>query len=274
MPPSPAFSARIDAVAVWLMTSGVRILLILLAASLLLRMIRVLVARLSPTLTSLVQQSLEAQKRAQTLTTIARTTATTVVIVLTTMLVLGEIGVDVAPLIAAAGIGGLAIGFGAQNLVRDIISGFFLLLEDQIRVGDVVKIGDKAGQVEQIGLRIITLRDFDGSVHIIPNGTITSVTNQTKGFAYAVVPVGVPLATDVEVVTALLKEVGDSLRQDPTLAADLLGDVEVLGVDDFTTPRLKLTVRVKTLPAKQWRVARELRRRIKIAFDARQINLS
>jgi len=274
MPPSPAFAARIDAVAVWLMTSGVRILLILLAASLLLRMIRVLVARLSPTLTNLVQQSLEAQKRAQTLTTIARTTATTVVIILTIMLVLGEIGVDVAPLIAAAGIGGLAIGFGAQNLVRDIISGFFLLLEDQIRVGDVVKIGDKSGQVEQIGLRIITLRDFDGSVHIIPNGTITSVTNQTKGFAYAVIPVGVPLETDVEVVTAILKEIGDSLRQDPTLVADLLGDVEVLGVDDFTPPRLKVTVRVKTAPAKQWRVARELRRRIKIAFDARQINLS
>jgi small-conductance mechanosensitive channel len=273
MPPPLAFAARIDAVTAWAMTSGVRIIIILLAASLLLRMIRLLVARLSPTLTGLVQQSLEAQKRAQTLTTIARTTATTVVIVITIMLVLGEIGIDVAPLIAAAGIGGLAIGFGAQNLVRDMITGFFLLLEDQIRVGDIVKIGDKSGQVEQIGLRIITLRDFDGSVHIIPNGAITSVTNQTKGFAYAVVPVGVPLQTNVETVTAILKEIGDALRQDSAFMADLLDEVEVLGIDDFAAPRLKFTVRVKTLPAKQWRVARELRRRIKLTFDAKDIPL-
>lgn len=265
----PAIPIRIE----HLVISGVRILIILAVAGLLLRAIRLLAERLSPTIIGIARDSHERQKRVKTLSDIARTVATTVLFVLTSMLVLEEIGIDVSPLIAAAGIGGLAIGFGAQNLVRDVISGFFLLLEDQIRVGDVVKIGDKSGQVEQMGLRVITLRDFDGSVHIIPNGTIAGVTNQTKEFSYAVVPIGVPYQTDVDLVFTVLKEVGEIFRQDPLFTADLLGEVEVYGVDDFSAPRLKFTLRVKTLPSKQWRVARELRRRIKITFDARGIKL-
>lgn len=269
----PALPLWTEHLSAWITTSGLRIVLILAAASLLLRGIRLLTERLSRPLTDPTPQTLERQKRAQTLSATARAVATTVLFVVASILILGEIGVDVIPLVAAAGIGGLAIGFGAQNLVRDVIAGFFLLLEDQIRVGDVVKIGDKSGQVELIGLRIITLRDFDGSVHIIPNGTITSVTNQTKEFAYAVVALGVSHRVDFDAVMTLLKTTGEELRRDPTFSSYLLGDVEVLGLDDFAAPRLKITLRVKTAPAKQWSVARELRRRIKLAFDAQDIKL-
>jgi moderate conductance mechanosensitive channel len=268
----PILESRIDLPLTWLMTSGIRIVFIVTSAALLLRTIHLLADRLSPVLTG-IPQSIERQKRTQTLSNIARTVATTTLLIVSGMLVLGEIGIDIAPLITAAGIGGLAIGFGAQNLVRDVISGFFLLLEDQIRVGDVVKIGDKAGQVEQITLRIITLRDFDGSVHIIPNGTITGVTNRTKEYAYAVVSVGISHRADVDLALATLTEVGAALPSDPLFALDLLGEIEVLGVEDFSAPRLKLTMRIKTAPAKQWRIARELRRRIKLAFDAQGIKL-
>jgi small conductance mechanosensitive channel len=273
MSASPELPLRAEHLLAWLATSGLRIVLILATASLLLRLIRLFTERLSRPLSELGPQTLEQQKRTQTLSATARTVATTVLFAITTMLVLEEIGVDVVPFVAAAGIGGLAIGFGAQNLVRDVIAGFFLLLEDQIRVGDVVKIGDKSGQVELIGLRIITLRDFDGSVHIIPNGTITSVTNQTKEFSYAVVTLGVSYRADIDAVIALLKTIGEELPHDPTLSVHLLGELEVLGLDDFSAPRLKITLRVKTVPAKQWAVARELRRRIKLAFDVHHIKL-
>jgi small conductance mechanosensitive channel len=255
----------------WLLTSGARVLIILLVAALLLRTTRLLTAHLGRALTGFVQQSAERQKRTQTLTQIVQTTASTVLLIVTAMLILGEIGIDLTPLIAAAGIGGLAIGFGAQNLVRDVISGFFLLLEDQVRVGDIIKIGDKSGQVEHIGLRIITLRDFDASVHVIPNGTITTVTNFTKEFSYAVLDIGVPYHANVDTVFSLLKEVGTALRHDPDFTLDLLDDVEVVGVSDFTESRMKITLRVKTVPTRQWRVARELRRRIKMAFDAHDL---
>jgi small-conductance mechanosensitive channel len=269
---SSVLLSRVDLLFTRLISSGVRILIIVAAAAVLLRVIRLLADRLSPVITGL-PQSIERQKRTQTLSAIARTVATTTLLVVTAMLILGEIGIDVAPLIAAAGIGGIAIGFGAQNLVRDVISGFFLLLEDQIRVGDVVKIGDKEGQVEEVSLRIITLRDFDGSVHIIPNGTITSVTNRTKEYAYAVVSVGISQRADVDLTLATLTEVGAALHGDPLFAPDLLGEVEVLGVEDFSAPSLKLTLRIKTVPAKQSRIAHELRRRIKLAFDAKGIEL-
>ena len=264
-------TAKSDLLLTWLLTSGARIALLLAVAALLLRMIRLFTDRFSRMLQGLTQQSLEQQKRAQTLSYAARTVANTVLVVITGMLLLGEVGVNVAPLLAAAGIGGVAVGFGAQNLVRDVIAGFFLLLEDQIRVGDVVKVGDKSGLVEHLGLRVLTLRDSDGSVHMIPNGTIATVTNMTKDFSYAVLQLGVSYHADVDAAIAVLSEVGAELRRDPQFAPDLLEDLEVIGVDDFTELRVKIALRVKTVPSKQWRVARELRRRIKKAFDTHGI---
>jgi len=254
----------------WLLTSGVRLVLLLVAAYLLLRMIRLLTGRLNRMLQGL---SLERQKRAQTLSEVVQAAATTVLFVLTAMFLLQEIGVNIAPLLTAAGIGGLAIGFGAQNLVRDLITGFFLLLEDQIRVGDIVKVGDKSGLVEQLGLRVLLLRDFDGSVHMIPNGSITTVTNLTKDFSYAVLHIGVSYHTDLDEAAAVLTQVGADLRHDPQFAADLLGELQVVGVDDFADAQVKLTLRLKTIPSKQWYVSRELRRRIKKAFDEHNIQM-
>ncbi|HEV8712933.1 MAG TPA: mechanosensitive ion channel family protein [Candidatus Binatia bacterium] len=264
----PLLITQFDRGVIWLLTAGVRLVLVLVAAYLLLRMIRLLTGRLNGMLQGL---SLEQQKRAQTLSEIVQAAATTVLFVITAMLVLGEIGVNIAPLLAAAGIGGLAIGFGAQNLVRDLITGFFLLLEDQIRVGDVVKVGEKSGLVEQLGLRVLILRDCDGSVHMIPNGSITTVTNLTRDFSYAVLHIGVSYHTDIDEAVAVLMQVGADLRHDPQFAADLLGDLQVVGIDDFADAQVKLTLRLKTLPSKQWQVSRALRRRIKKAFDERNI---
>jgi small conductance mechanosensitive channel len=266
----PVLIAEFNHAVTWLLTSGVRLLLLLVGAYVLLRMIRLLTARFNGWLQGFTQ-SVERQKRAQTLSEIVRAAATSLLFIITVMLLLEEIGINITPLLTAAGIGGLAIGFGAQNLVRDLITGFFLLLEDQIRVGDIVKVGDKGGLVEQLGLRVLILRDFDGSVHMIPNGSITTVTNQTKDYSYAVLRIGVSYHTDIDEAVAVLMQVGADLRRDPQFAADLLEEVQVVGVDDFADAQVKLTLRVKTIPSQQWRVSRELRRRIKKAFDVHNI---
>lgn len=262
----------LDPTMVQFMTSGARLVLLLVAAFLLLRMIRLLSDRLNRILRGFTA-SPERQKQAQTLSQIVRVVASTTLFIVTAMFLLEEIGVNIAPLLAAAGIGGLAIGFGAQNLVRDVITGFFLLLEDQIRIGDVVRVGDKSGLVEKLSLRVLTLRDFDGSVHMIPNGTITTVTNLTKDFSYAVLNVGISYGTDVDAAIAVLADVGAGLRQDSQFSSDLLDTLEIVGIDDFADTHVKLTLRLKTVPSKQWRVSRELRKRIKKAFDHHGIRM-
>src|SRR5215510_6865214 len=269
---SSLLTAKLDLVLTWLLTSGIRLVFLLVGAYLLLRMIRLLTDRFNGMLQGLTH-SVERQKRAQTLSQIVRAVATTVLFVITTMFLLEEVGINIAPLLTAAGIGGLAIGFGAQNLVRDVITGFFLLLEDQIRVGDVVKVGDRSGLVEKLGLRVLILRDFDGSVHMIPNGTIATVTNLTKDYSYAVLHLGVSYRVNVDEAVAVLTQVGADLRRDSQFAADLLEDLQVVGIDDFTDIQVRLTLRIKTVPSKQWPVSRELRRRIKQAFDAHGIQM-
>lgn len=261
-------AAKFDLLFLWFATSGVRVVLVLLGTFVLLRLVRTATGRFSTTLSGLTL-SLERQKRALTLSNLVRVVANTVLVSVASMLILSEVGINLAPIIAAAGIGGLAIGFGAQNLVRDVITGFFILLEDQVRVGDVVKVGDKGGLVENISLRVLTLRDFDGSVHLIPHGTIQAVTNMTKDFSYAVLDFSVAYREDVDEVMALLKEVGAGLHRAPTFAADILEDLEVVGVEELTSAQVTIKMRIKTVPMKQWRVGRELRRRIKKAFDAR-----
>jgi small-conductance mechanosensitive channel len=263
-------TTKLDLLLSWVLTSGVRLVFILVAAFLLWRTIRLLTNKLDGMLQEFTH-SVERQKRAQTLSHIVQVVATAVLLIVTTLLVLGELGMNIAPLLATAGIGGLAIGFGAQNLVRDVITGFFILLEDQIRIGDVVRVGDKGGLVEGMSLRVLRLRDFDGSVHMIPNGTITTVTNMTKDFSYFVLSVNVAEKEDVDKVIAVLKEVGTALRQDPEFAADILDDLEIVDMDDVAASQLTIKIRLKTLPIRQWRIGYELRRRIKGGFDAHGI---
>ena len=267
-----ALQTHFDKFLTWLLTSGARIVLLLMIAAILYRLVRLLAGRLNSFLQG-IMQSLERQKRARTLSDIVRTIATAVIFVVTTVTILGELGVNLAPILAAAGIGGLAVGFGAQNLVRDVITGFFILLEDQIRVGDVVKVSDKVGLVEHISLRVLTLRDFDGSVHLIPHGTITTITNMTKDFSYAVLDIGVSYREDVDEVIKFLTEVGAELRRDPQFASDILEDLEVVGIDDFAASQMIVKLRIKTQPSKQWKIGREFRRRLKKTSDSRHIEL-
>ena len=209
----------------------------------------------------------EAVQRAETLGRVIRYLAAVVVSLVAGMLVLSELGISVAPILGAAGVVGLAVGFGAQSLVKDYFTGFFLLVEDQIRQGDVVKLGEHAGLVEQVTLRYVQLRDYDGHVHYVPNGTITSVVNMGRDHAQAVVDVGISYDADVDAAMALMRDVGASMRLDPQQGMRILGDLEIAGVERWADSAVVIRARFKVAPLEQWNVRREMLRRLKQAFD-------
>ena len=187
--------------------------------------------------------------------------------------ILSHLGVNVSPILAGAGILGLAVGFGAQSLVKDVITGVFMLLENNIAVGDVVQVKGIGGLVEGFNLRSVRLRDYDGNVHVIPNGAIDVVTNLTKEFSQAVFEVGVAYRENVDEVIALIREVAEGMRTDPEWSSTILEPVEIAGLDKFADSAVVIKGRFKTQPIKQWSVRREFHRRIKNAFDARGIEI-
>lgn len=215
----------------------------------------------------------EAVKRTETLGRVFRYLATVVVSLITGMLVLAEMGVSVAPILGAAGVVGLAVGFGAQSLVKDFFTGFFLLLENQIRQGDVVKVGDHAGLVEEVTLRFVRLRDYNGNVHFVPNGGISTVVNMSRGFAQAVMDIGVAYRENTDDVVTVMRAVGAELRADPAFAPRLLDDLEVAGVESWADSAVVIRCRFKCLPLEQWTVRREYLRRLKMAFDTHGIEI-
>ncbi|MGH9173515.1 MAG: mechanosensitive ion channel family protein, partial [Vicinamibacterales bacterium] len=217
--------------------------------------------------------ALERRKRAQTIAGIVRRGLGIVIWTTAVLIVLRELDVDITPVLTGAGIAGLAVGFGAQTLVRDVITGFFLIVEDQVRVGDVAMVNGTGGLVEQINLRTIVLRDFEGVVHVIPNGEIKTLANRTKDYSYYVIDLGVDYDADTDRVMALVHEVGAQLKADAAFAPFILEPVEVLGVDDFKDSSVTLRIRIKTIPLRQWEVGRELRRRIKMALDRAGIKI-
>lgn len=168
---------------------------------------------------------------------------------------------------------GLAVGFGAQSLVKDFFSGFFLLLENQLRQGDVVRLGDHAGLVEELTLRYVRLRDYDGNVHFVPNGEISTVINMSRGFAQAVVDAGIAYRENIDEALDVMRQVGAGMRADPEFAPRLLDDLEVAGVDGWGDSAVTLRCRFKCVPLQQWTVRREFLRRLKIAFDERGIEI-
>lgn len=265
-----AFELMVDRIFEWLLTSGLRSFLIFLGTAILIWAVRRSLRRLGQLIAG-VGPSPEQIKRAQTLTHVLESVAGVLLGVVGGLLVLSELGLDMKPILTAAGIGGLAIGFGAQSLVKDVITGFFILLENQIRVGDVVKIGATGGLVEAITMRTITLRDLSGSVHVIPHGSVQQVTNMTRDFSCYVFDVGVAYREDVDEVMAVLREVGEGLQADPAFGGDVLKPLEILGVDRFADSAVVIRARITTKPIQQWRVGREMNRRIKKAFDARGI---
>lgn len=215
----------------------------------------------------------EASKRALTLTRVFRYIATVVIWLITIVLVLSELGISIAPILGAAGVVGLAVGFGAQSLVKDFFTGFVLLLENQIRQGDIVRLGSHAGVVENITLRFVQLRDYDGMVYFVPNGQIDTVINMSRGFANAVIDAGVGYGADIDKAMALMHEVAAKLRADPEWADRIVGDFEMAGVNEWGDSAITIRGRMRVQAGHQWSVKRELLRRMKYAFDAAGIEI-
>ena len=205
--------------------------------------------------------------RLRTLLPMLRTALFVVILLIVALMVLSEIGVNIAPLLAGAGVVGIAVGFGSQKLVQDLITGLFLLLENAMQVGDVVTLGGLSGTVEALSIRTIRLRALDGSVHIIPFSAVTTVTNQTRDFSYALIDVSVGLNEEPSQVSPILRDVARAMREDPAWRDILQDDLDVMGVEKFIDTAWVLRARIKTLPASRWAVARELNRRVKMAFD-------
>ena len=252
----------------WLKSSGLRVLAILIGSLLLIRLLRVVSNRIPQMMPAEEGPSItEREKRARTIASLVRTVGTSLVLLIVVLMLFREVGVDITPLLAGAGVAGLAIGFGAQSLIRDVISGFFLLMEDQYHVGDVIRAAGVSGQVERMTLRMTIVRDLHGVVHFIPNGEIKVASNLTKEWSRAVVEVGVSYEEDADRVMRVLTEVGQTLADDETFGKLVLEPPQVLGVEALADSQVTIRMLVKTLPLKQWEVARELRRRIKARFD-------
>jgi small conductance mechanosensitive channel len=215
----------------------------------------------------------EAVKRAETLGRVFRYLVAVVMSLVAGVLVLSEIGISVAPILGAAGVVGLAIGFGAQSLVKDYFTGFFLLLEDQIRQGDVVKLGEHGGLVEEVTLRYVRLRDYDGQVHFVPNGQIGAVVNLSRGYAQAVVDVGVAYREDLDRVMTVMLQVAQVLREDAAYRERILDTFELAGVERWGESAVVLRGRFRVAPLAQWDVRREYMRRLKAAFDQHGIEI-
>ena len=212
-------------------------------------------------------QATRPSARARTLVPLVEKFALIILTVIVGLMVLAELGVDIAPLLAGAGIIGIAVGFGAQSLVKDVITGLFILIEDQFAVGDVVELAGKGGVVEDISLRTIRVRAYNGTVYVIPFSEVGTTANLTKGFSYYVFEVGVAYRENVDDVMAVLRAIGDEIVQDPRFGPLVLPPFEVAGVDKLADSAVVIKCRVKTLPSQQWSVGRELNRRIKNRFD-------
>jgi small conductance mechanosensitive channel len=259
----------------WAIDHGLKVLLIIAGTYLVLYLIRLLSKRIVAYSRKVErdQDQGEREKRTETLVHIFKTTGKVFIIIIAIFMVMKELGMDITPLLTGAGIAGLALGFGAQSLVKDFLSGFFILIENQFRVGDVIKIGEFSGVVERISLRTVVLRDLGGNVHVIPNGEVKAVTNMSYEWSRAVVDIGVSYREDVDRVMNILEDVGKSMMEDATLKEVILEKPVVIGINDFGDSQVKLQVLVKTVPLKQWEVGRELRKRIKSAFDREGIKI-
>lgn len=211
--------------------------------------------------------SVEEKRRVETVGRIVRQSLSVLIVTIAGLIVLNQFGVAIAPILGAAGVAGIAIGFGAQSLVKDFFAGFFLLVENQIRVGDVVEIAGKSGVVESLSLRRTKLRAYDGNVHYVSNGLITTVTNMSTEFAFAVVDMRVSYRDDIDRVFLVMRETADALRRSPGYETKVLGEIEIAGVDDLGESAMTIRARLKTPPLDQWSVRREFLKRLKEAFQ-------
>ena len=259
------------ALARWIETHGINVIVIALGAFVTMRAANLAIARLQSRVGGRAQADLEWQRRAATIGGILTRLVTAAVGFFAVLMLLRELSIDVVPILTGAGIAGLAIGFGAQNLVRDVISGFFLILEDQVRVGDHARVNGVAGTVEQINLRTIVVRDVEGAVQVFPNGTISSLANLSKQFAYAVVDMRVAYIENMDRVMGTMREVGAAMQSDPAWGALVLAPLDVSGIESLADGAATIRVRFKTQPLNQGKVGAELRKRLMTAFVGRGI---
>jgi moderate conductance mechanosensitive channel len=265
----PRSGIHLRQLAAWSFSSGLRVVLIVILAYALLRATTLLVTRFEHEMSAGSDlDAIERGKRARTLGSVVRNVASALIIGVATLMVLREFQVDIAPVLTGAGIVGLAVGFGAQTLVRDIISGFFMILENQVRVGDAAAINGTAGTIETINLRTIVLRDGEGTVHVFPNGSINTLANKSKDFSYTVIPVNVSYYQDPDRVDELVRRIGADVQAEPRYRPWILEPIEVLGIDAFGEWSMTMKIRMKTVPQKQDEIGRELRRRMVREFDA------
>ena len=257
--------------------ASLRIVLIVVAAYIGLRLLRLALNRLEVILIRAgeITESVPgaAMKRVQTLISVLWTIVFVLIWFVVVLTSLGQIGVNVAPILASAGVVGLAVGFGAQNLVKDLVSGFFLILENQVRVGDVAVINGTGGLVEAISFRTIILRDEAGVVHVFPNGSINTLSNMTKDWSAYVLNINVAYKEDTDRVTDVMRHVAEEMYADSKYRSAMLETIEIIGVDGFTASAVTIKARLKTRPQQQFAIGREYRRRLKIAFEAAGIEL-
>ncbi len=259
----------------WLLSHGLRIVLIAMAAFLLDKILsKVIVRAIRASVKADEFTSPEAEKkREDTLIRIFNGAVKIVIIIVAVMMILQEVGIEVGPLIAGAGIVGLAVGFGGQYLIRDIITGLFLMLENQYRIGDVVEIEGLSGAVQDISLRKTTLRNLDGTVHHIPHGSITKVSNLSKDFARVNLDIGVAYGTNLEKLIDVINTTGNELAADPAFSESIITPPLFLRVNEFADSAIMVKILGDTKPLRQWDVAGELRKRLKIAFDREGIEI-
>ena len=264
----------VEAIVRWLASNGLKVLLILVGALVAVRLATFITRRVERAFEDNDPSTMnEREKQAATLGKVIRNITRILVWGVAVMMVLKELGIDIGPILAGVGLMGLAVGFGAQSLVKDFLAGMFVLIENQYNVGDVIKIAGASGLVEKITLRATTLRDLEGNVHIIPNGRIDVVTNKTRQWSRFVLDIGVAYKENVDEVMGVLKEIGDELAADAKFASMITAPLEVLGVQDFADSAVIIRVMFATQPVKQWTVGREFRRRVKNTFDAKGIEI-
>ena len=261
----------LEEVGAWAITSGLQIVVVIITMLIAMRVIRVAVIKTLGRAGG--GDDPERVKRTETLTSSINSLATAVLFSIALVIILGQVGIAIGPILAAAGVLGLAVGFGAQSLVRDLINGFFILLDDEIRVGDVVQIAGTGGLVEKVSLRLVILRDLAGNVHYVRNGSIDVVTNMTKDYSRYVFDIAVAYREDVDEVISVIRAVDEDLRGDPSFGESILEPIEILGLDEFADSAIVIKARTKTKPIKQWEIGREFNRRLKRAFDQRGIEI-
>ncbi|MDX9902753.1 MAG: mechanosensitive ion channel family protein [Bacteroidales bacterium] len=264
-----------DQIIPWLTNHGIRILVIAVLALLIDRVLKRLIVRtVRASVKSDEHTSADAEKkREETLIRIFTGAMNIVIVVVALMMIIGEMGIEIGPLIAGAGIVGLAVGFGGQYLIRDIITGLFLMLENQYRIGDVVDIEGLSGAVEDISLRKTTLRNLDGTVHHIPHGSITKVSNLSKDFARVNIDMGVGYSTDIDHLIKVINETGRELAADPAFSDAIISPPQFLRVNEFADSAIIVKILGDTKPLKQWEIAGEFRKRLKFAFDREGIEI-